>query len=149
MAGSYLPTVTTSVTPFISVSTDSATTYDELQATQGSIMYKVLSLYMKAQNLEQLNLPMQFEHYDSKGSMHNFSEISVADPLQFQFAKNTDFSKSDIIFDGRLKIDLTLLPLASIQLIFSTEKLQCSHLLESGDFFKILPFFKDYNNEIS
>ena len=150
----YTPTITTSATPFIAVTTSDLTPYTEIQETQGSIMYEATGLYFKASSIEQVNEPVIVARYNADGNLNDFKKINVADPNQFQPVKNIDLSDEPIIFDGRVKLDIKLLPLSSVELYFDTQEIGGGDLLKdrgqffSEDFMETYGFFQDYNDEI-
>ena len=120
MAGSYAPTVTVSPTPLIAVTTSDLTTYDEIQETQGTINYEAQSLYFQANSIEQVNEPIDIEIYDANGELDKTKRINVADPTQFQPVKDIDFKNDPLIFNGRTRLNLNLLPNENIKLYFQT-----------------------------
>ena len=116
MAGSYAPTITVSPTPLIAVTTSDLTTYDEIQETQGTINYEAQSLYFQANSIEQVNEPIDIEIYDANGELDKTKRINVADPTQFQPVKDIDFKNDPLIFNGRTRLNLNLLPNENIKL---------------------------------
>ena len=154
MAGTYAPTITVSTTPLIAVTTSDLTTYDEIQETQGTINYEAESLYIQANSIAQINEPLNLEMYDSNGKLNKNKRINVADPTQFQPSKNIDFKDNPIIFDGRTRLNLNLLPNESLRLYFKTKQTEPSDFLEGGknffseDFLDTYGFFQDYDDEV-
>jgi len=150
----YSPTITTSSVPFIQVTTSDLTPYVEIQETQGSIMYEATGLYYKADSIEQINAPIIVSSYDSSGNLNDYKQINVADPKQFQPAKQIDLSKESIVFNGRIKIDIELFPQENVNLYFDTVQVESSDFLKEGrkffsqDFMETYGFFQDYNDEI-
>ena len=154
MAGSYAPTVTVSPTPLIAVTTSDLTTYDEIQETQGTINYEAESLYFQANSIEQVNEPIDVEMYDSNGDLDKTKRINVADPSQFQPVKDIDFKNDPLIFNGRTRLNINLLPNENIKLYFKTQQTEPSDFLEGGkkffseDFLDTYGFFTDYDDEV-
>lgn len=154
MAGIYTPTVTFSVIPFIEVSTTDATPYNEIQNSQGNVMYLIESLYYVAQTIAQINASITVQHYDSNGTFENTQEVNVADPYQDQPAKNIDLLDKQIIFDGRTNLDIPVFPNEKIGLYFKTIQLEGSDFLKGGkdffseDFMETYGFLSDYKDEI-
>lgn len=154
MAGTYAPTVTVSPTPFIAVTTGDLTSYDEIQATQGTINYEAESLYFQADSIEQVNEPIDVEIYDSNGKLSGNKRINLADPSQFQSVVNIDFKDNPLIFNGRTRLNLNLLPNESIRLYFQTKQLEPSDFLDGGDdffskdFLDTYGFFEDYDDKV-
>lgn len=155
MAGSYAPTVTVSPTSLIAVTTSDLTTYDEIQETQGTINYEAQSIYFQANSIAQINEPIDVEMYDSNGELDKTKRINVADPSQFQPVKDIDLKNNPIIFNGRTRLNLNLLPNESIKLYFKTQQSEPSDFLEgartffSEDFMDTYGFFNDYDDEVS
>ncbi len=154
MAGSYAPTVTVSPTPLIAVTTSDLTTYDEIQETQGTINYEAQSLYFQANSIEQVNEPIDIEIYDANGELDKTKRINVADPTQFQPVKDIDFKNDPLIFNGRTRLNLNLLPNENIKLYFQTQQTEPSDFLEGGkkffseDFLDTYGFFQGYDDEV-
>ena len=154
MAGLYAPIITVSPTPFISVDTSDLTSYDEIQETQGTIVYQAESLYFQANTIDQINEPIDVEIYNADGKLEKNKRVNVADTNQFQPIKNIDLKKEPIIFDGRTRINLNLLPLENIKLYFNTRQLEPTDFLKGGadffseDFLDTYGFFDDYDDKI-
>tara|TARA_R110000782_G_scaffold220733_1_gene307957 strand:- start:569 stop:1084 length:516 start_codon:yes stop_codon:yes gene_type:complete len=154
MAGSYAPIITVSPTPFIAVTTNDLTPYAEIQETQGTINYEAESLYLQANSIAQINEPLDVEMYDSNGKLDKTKRINVADPNQFQTSKDIDLKDNPIIFNGRSRLNLNLLPNENIRLYFQTQQTEPSDFLEgaktffSEDFMDTYGFFNDYDDEV-
>ena len=150
----YSPTITTSSTPFIQVTTSDLTPYTEIQETQGSIQYEATNIYYKAETIEQINAPIIVSSYNADGNINNFKQINVADPSQFQTVKNIDLQNEPIIFNGRTRIDIDLFPQENVNLYFDTQQVESADFLKEGrkffsqDFMQTYDFFDDYNDEI-
>jgi hypothetical protein len=154
MAGTYTPTITTSTTPFIAVTTSDLTPYTEIQETQGSIVYQAESLYYKADSVEQINAPIVVQKYNSNGKLNNTSQVNLTDVNQFQTVKNIDLKETPIVFDGRTRINIPLFPNENVQLLFKTQRVESADFLKGGnkffskDFLETYDFFEDYEEEI-
>ena len=154
MAGTYAPTVTVSPTPFIGVTTSDATSYDEIQETQGTINYEAESLYFQANTIEQVNEPIDVEIYDSNGKLDGNKRINLADPSQFQPVVDIDFKDNPLVFNGRTRLNLNILPLETIRLYFQTKQIEPSDFLDGGndffskDFLDTYGFFQDYDDKV-
>lgn len=155
MAGNYAPTITVSPTPLISVTTSDLTSYDEIQETQGTISYQADSIYFQTETIEQVNEPLDIEIYDADGNLKKTKQINPADPNQFLPVKNINLENDPIIFDGRTRLNLNILPNENIKLYFQTRQVEPSDLLKentrkffSEDFLKTYDFFQDYDSEI-
>jgi len=155
MAGNYAPTITVSPTPLISVTTSDLTSYDEIQETQGTISYQADSIYFQTETVEQVNEPLDIEIYDADGNLKKTKQINPTDPNQFLPVKNISLENDPIIFDGRTRLNLNILPNENIKLYFQTRQVEPSDLLKentrkffSEDFLKTYDFFQDYDSEI-
>jgi hypothetical protein len=154
MAGVYAPTLKFNAKTWVSVKTTDLTPYDEIQETQGNIVYRAESLYFQANSIEQINEPIDVEVYDSNGNIEINKRINVADTYQFQSAINIDLNKNPIIFNGRSRIVLNILPQEKIKLYFKTIQLESSDFLKGGnsffseEFLETYGFFEGYNDEI-
>ena len=156
MAGLYAPIITVSPTPFISVISagGDVTSYAEIQETQGTITYEADSVFYQATTIAQINEPIDVDIYDSNGELSKNKRINLADPNQIQPSKNIDLKADPIIFNGRTRINLNILPQEDIRLYFITKQLEPSDFLECGndffseDFLDTYGFFNDYDDEI-
>jgi hypothetical protein len=154
MAGNYAPTITVSPTPLISVTTGDLTTYEEIQETQGTVSYEAKSIYFQANTVAQINEPIDIETYNADGNLDRTKRINLADPNQFQPVKDIDLNNDPIIFNGRTRLNLNLLPNENIKLYFKTQQVEPSDFLEGGkkffskDFLDTYGFFQDYDDEV-
>lgn len=153
MAGSYTPIVTVSATPFVAFTTGDLTTYEEIQQSQGSVQYKVENLYIKSISIDQINRPIKFQRYSSNGDISSIAEVNLTDPAQFQPAKNVNLKKSDIIFDGNLRMEVVVLAGETIDIFFGVTQADNSMFLKDNrsyndGFLKTYGFFQQYSNEI-
>jgi hypothetical protein len=154
MAGSYEPTVTVQAIPFVSFTTGDSTSYKEITQAQGSTEYKVESLYIRAKTVSQINQPITFVRYGANGDVVNTVEVNLADPSQFQPAKNINLSKNNIIFDGTMRMDVFVKSEETIDILFEVQKSDSSQFLKDGapffseDFLKTHGFYKEYSDEI-
>lgn len=155
MAGIYAPTISTSPTPYVEVISVDSTTYKDIQESQGSINYKTISIYLNSQTIEQINEPLIVEKYDSNGNISSQSRFYLADPFQLQSSLFIDLQNDTMIFDGRTRLVVSLLPLSEMRLYFDTIKIEPSDLLTEknnffdSDFLSTYGFLDDYNDEIS
>jgi len=153
MAGLYTPIVTVSATPFVEFTTGDLTTYEEIQKSQGSVQYKVESMYIKSISIDQINQPIKFQRYGSNGDICSISEVNLTDPAQFQPAKNVNLKQKDIIFDGNLRMEVVVLAGETIDILFGVTKAANSMFLKDNrsyddGFLKTYGFFQQYSNEI-
>lgn len=118
MAGTYSPTVTSFVEPVLEVQSLDSTDYETIQSSLSTTAYVAQKLYLNASNSTQLNQVVQFETYDSDGEIKVFSIKPDIDPFQKQTSFNIDLTDSPLIFDGKLKFDVELLPNSNQQFDF-------------------------------
>jgi len=154
MAGTYTPIVTVSTSPFLSFTTGDLNTYEEIQETQGSVQYKVESMYIKSLSIDQINRPIKFQRYGANGDISSIEEVNLTDPAQYQPAKNINLSKKQIIFDGELRMEVIVLAGETIDIFFGVIQADNSMFLKeqkgsfSDDFLKTYGFFEQYSSEI-
>lgn len=92
--------------------------------------------------------------YDTNGDLDKTKRINVADPSQFQPVKDIDFKNDPLIFNGRTRLNINLLPNENIKLYFQTQQTEPSDFLEGGkkffseDFLDTYGFFQDYDDEV-
>lgn len=155
MATSYTPVVNILSNPLLQVVSVDTTPYDEIQASQGSVMYEATGIYIQGDSIEAINLPLEVRAYNVDGSLKEKQTFNLADPNQSQTSKNIDLKKSPIVFDGRTSISVTLLPLSTFRIYFYCFKLEPSDFLKGGGdlfddgFLKTYGFFDEYIDEIN
>ena len=154
MATLYTPTVTNSPTPFISVQSVDSTTYQSIQESQGSINYKVSSMYVQGADVFAINEPIVVQKYNSNGTLAESKMFNLADPNQRQNSRFIDLKNSNLIFDGRTRLDVVVASRSSLRIYFNCVKLEPANFLKGGDelfdngFLKTYGFFQDYKDEI-
>jgi|TARA_R110000824_G_scaffold146200_1_gene314890 hypothetical protein len=154
MAGVYAPSLKFNANTWVSVKAADLTSYEDIQSTQGTIVYRAESLYLQTNSIDQINEPIDVQIYDSNGKLTKNKRVNVADTYQFQPAINIDLKQNPIIFNGRTRIVLNLLPLQSVKLYFQTVQLEPSDFLDGGnnffseDFLDTYGFFEGYNEKI-
>lgn len=116
MAGVYTPTITTFPAPVVTIVSQDNTSYETIQQALISTAYIGKSLLLKGTSNAQLEERIYFEYYDSNGEIQNFTIVPTIDPYQFQAALDLDLNKIGVIFDGRTKMNLTLLANSSVNL---------------------------------
>lgn len=154
MATLYVPTITNSATPFISVQSIDSTSYESIQESQGSISYKVESMYVQGASIDEINEGIVVQKYNSNGSFADSTMFNLGDPYQRQNTKFVCLKNSNLIFDGRTRLEIVLYPLSSLRLYFNCIKIEPANFLKNGnDFFdngflKTYGFFNDYEEQI-
>ena len=155
MAGTYAPTVIVQATPFVSFTTSDLTTYAEITQSQGTVQYKIDTMYIKSKNINQINRPITFQQYGANGDLKNILEVNLMSPSQFQPAKNIDLSKKNIIFDGNMRMDVVVEPNEVIDIFFKVTKSEGSMFLKEGkeffseDFLDTYGFLGEYSDKIN
>jgi len=126
VAGVFTPVITTFPAPFLTVVSQDATTYDELQQSLTTPSYVAKGLQITSSSTEQVAQPILFESYDANGELANYTLTPVVDPYQFQRALEVDLSTQSIILDGKTKMNLQVLPNASSNLDFNVAQVSAS-----------------------
>lgn len=153
-ANLYLPTITNSATPFISVQSVDSTTYESIQESQGSISYKVDSMYIQAATIDEINEPITIQKYNVDGTLAESIMVNLADPNQRQASRFIDLKSTNLIFDGRTRLEILVSGNSSYRIYFNCTKIEPANFLKGKDdlfdngFLKTYGFFKDYKNEI-
>ena len=91
--GTFNPTISTSIIPYVQILSADRTSYEEIQASQGVANYKAEHLYVKTENIEQLNEPITVQNYNVNGTQTENKRFNLADTNQYQPSKNIDLKK--------------------------------------------------------
>lgn len=130
MAGIYPPIITSFVVPFLTITSQDATSYNEIQQSLSNTMYLTKNLEITGASIDQILQPIIFETYDVNGDLSNFNLNPAVDPYQFQSALEIDLTEQNIIFDGKTKMNLQLLANNSINLDFEVAQVSSSGLVD-------------------
>jgi hypothetical protein len=148
MAGIYNATVQTYSNGVVSVSSLDATSYNALINSMGSWVYKINTIYLKANQLTQFSNPLLFNEYDVNGTRQSFFQIMPVDPYQFQTALNFNLVMDDVVLNGRTTLSTTLNPNEIVFLVIRTNALTNRLYLESKDTFFNDLIFGNYAEEL-
>ena len=149
MPGIYKPLIEFFPTGIVTITSVDNTTYDEIQASLGSVVYFLRTCYLKTQTREQLMQPIFFQKYDANGNKQKFSEIISIDPNQMQNSLNLELEKHKVVFDGQAFPTVNILPWQTVNLYFSVEKSsgKIDYLTEKT-IFSTNDFFKKFSDQI-
>jgi len=123
MAGSYTPTITTFIVPFLDVVSISSTSYQEIQDSLGSDIYLAKNLLVEASSISQLNEPISILSYDVDGNISQDNIYNIADPFQYQTSYLQEFKNKLLILDGKSRIEVTLKPFSDMRLVFTSDEI--------------------------
>jgi len=153
---SFSPTIVNNTIPAVVVSANNVT-YDEIKKSLGDYVYFVNKVYLFTNNIKQLTGVVKFQHYNVNGNQKVENLTPTVDPYQMQeslFYQTKDF---DVVLDGQSNFKFALLPLTSLKLQFTTNRLAKKDALDLlfPDNFKTLEsamgkfgFFEDWQNQI-
>ena len=148
MAGIYSPTIQTYPNGIVTISSLDSTSYNTLINSMGSWVYKINTIYLKANQLTQFTNPMLFNEYDVNGTRQSFFQILPVDPYQFQTALNFDLVKNDVVLNGRTTLSMTVNPNEIIFLVIRTKALTNRMYLQGKDTFFNDFIFENYAEEL-
>jgi hypothetical protein len=148
MAGIYNATIQTYPSGVVTVSSLDATSYNALINSMGSWVYKINTMYLKANQLVQFTNPLLFNEYDVNGTRQSFFQIMPVDPYQFQTALNFDLVMNDVVLNGRTTLSTTLNPNEIVFLVIRTEALTNKMYLQGKDTFFNDIIFRNYAEEL-
>ena len=131
---SYTPVVVVYPSGVVSVESVTDTSYDQILASMGSMMYQIRELYLKTNSINQLLEPISFQKYDANGNIVNQKTVPTADPFQYQTSLSIEFKSKGYILDGKLSIEFSILPSEIVFFYLDT------NVLKNED---LLPFFED------
>ena len=117
------PSITTVTAVAITSYPSLGVTYQSLLNSFTSTKYVVNSFYIQASSISQLTMPISFTRFDANGvQMTNVKTIS---PSSFQSgsiaAINVPLEDDDIIFDGFLSMNFSLLPNQSVYMVINCD----------------------------
>lgn len=149
MPGTYKATKTTYTDDVVSVrNLDSTPSYAAIQASFGSSMYKLESLYYKAASVAQLQQQLQFSRYDSNGNISKEVLPLAVDPYQFQNVLNIDTLDKNFIFDGQLTYFLPLEALETCYMFYTVRELNLKEFLPKENMFTKNDFFSGFSSQL-
>jgi hypothetical protein len=148
MAGIYSPTIQIYPNGVVTVSSLDATSYNALINSMGSWVYKINTMYLKANQLVQFTNPLLFNEYDVNGTRQSFFQVMPVDPYQFQTALNFNLVMDDVVLNGRTTLSNTLNPNEIVFLVIRTEALTNKLYLQGKDTFFNDFIFGNYAEEL-
>lgn len=132
MAGVYSPTITFFPAPVVTIESQDATSYETIQSSLTSTVYVASGVEITATSNAQITQPVAFENYDVNGDLNNFVITPTVDPFQYQTAITLDLASSNVIFDGRTKMNVQLLGNSSTNIDFDVAQVSPSGSDELG-----------------
>ena len=132
MAGVYTPTITFFPAPVVTIESQDATSYETIQSSLTSTVYVASGVEITATSNAQITQPVAFENYDVNGDLNNFVITPTVDPFQYQTAITLDLASSNVIFDGRTKMNVQLLGNSSTNIDFDVAQVSPSGSDELG-----------------
>ncbi len=148
MAGVYAPTITSFVVPFLTIESQDATRYDEIQQSLSTTTYIAQNVEITGSSNDQISQPVVFENYDVNGDLSNFTLNPLVDPYQFQRALEVNLAEQNVIFDGKTKMNVQVLPNNSATLDFNVTQASASGVDDLGDSLDDEALSKIYDNTI-
>jgi hypothetical protein len=133
VAGVYAPTITSFALPFLTIRSQDDTRYDEIQQSLSTTTYLAQNVEITASSTDQISQPVVFENYDVNGDLSNFTLNPLVDPYQFQRALEVKLSDQNVIFDGKTKMNVQVLPNNSATLDFNVTQVSASGVDDLGD----------------
>jgi len=141
----YIPTLTTSSTPFIEVTSAGGVSYTEIQNSIGTYVYQILNLYQRASSISQIMQNILLRKYDKFGNRQlRLMEMNI-DPFQFQASLNKNMRNLDYRFDNNNNMYMTVEGNTLINIVIDMIELNRADMLGPNDTFKEIEFLKDYN----
>jgi len=132
VAGVYTPTITFFPAPVVTIESQDATSYETIQSSLTSTVYVASGVEITATSNAQITQPVAFENYDVNGDLNNFVITPTVDPFQYQTAITLDLASSNVIFDGRTKMNVQLLGNSSTNIDFDVAQVSPSGSDELG-----------------
>jgi hypothetical protein len=132
VAGVYSPTITFFPAPVVTIESQDATSYETIQSSLTSTVYVASGVEITATSNAQITQPVAFENYDVNGDLNNFVITPTVDPFQYQTAITLDLASSNVIFDGRTKMNVQLLGNSSTNIDFDVAQVSPSGSDELG-----------------
>lgn len=131
----YLPTITTSATPWVEVTTPGAGTYQELQNALGSFVYQVMQVYLWSSSFDQLLENVLLKKYNKTGDRTFRLVPTTPDPYQTINSIEKDYSKLSYRLDSNSNFYFTIKAGVTARLMFRVLAIKNSDLLPGKDLF--------------
>jgi hypothetical protein len=149
MAGIYAPIITNYPNGVVSAISNTGTSYEQILNSMGSFVYGVNSMYIQANNVQQILQPLKFSQYDVNGTLQSYSQVVAVDPFQTQSSINFDLAKDNVVLQGRTTLDTQLLANEKLNTILYVDETSNKAILGGGDVFSQDDFYKDYSKEVN
>lgn len=128
---SFGVTVTTNITPAISITISGTTTYTQLKNSLGQFVYNIFFVYLFSSVLNQIKGLFNYSKYDSSGNQNLQSILSVISPYQYQPSIYIDTSKKNLILDGRDYVRFNMLPNSNLSIKLYCDRFATTDILDS------------------
>jgi hypothetical protein len=144
MAGTYNPTVTNYPNGVVSVISMDGTPYDEIQTSMGSVLYKIVEVYLVSSNASQVLQPLKVKEYSVNGNIRLLVDIPTIDPYQYQ---NSLFFKpiKEVVLNGNASISFDILGNSSINFIFYVKEIANAFFLKEPSLFQEYFYKQQYD----
>lgn len=118
---SVTPTISTQ-SPLITIETqETGVTYDQILASQGTMVYAAELIYIYGASNQQIAQPFYYVHTDVNGNADEKILPFSIDPYQGQTSLYYESNKEEIVFDGLSSLTFDLLPNSNVYLKFYTQ----------------------------
>lgn len=105
-------------------------TYDQFLNSLGSNVFRVLSMFLTASSMAQLNQLINYSISDSNGTQYDEVINFEPDPYQTISSFSKDLSDRNIILNGQSSLDFTILPGESLMIQLRSEEYSVSNGLD-------------------
>lgn len=149
MPGTYPANNSTIANGVVSVrNMENTPSYQTIQSSFGSSMYKLENLYYKANSVAQLQQQLLFTRYNSNGNIEKEVLPVAVDPYQFQNILNVDTTHKNFVFDGQLTYFLPLEVFETCYMFFTVRELNVRDFLPKDNMFSRNDFFRGFKNQL-
>lgn len=149
MPGTYPANNSTIANGVVSVrNMENTPSYQTIQSSFGSSMYKLENLYYKANSVAQLQQQLLFTRYNSNGNIEKEVLPLAVDPYQFQNILNVDTAHKNFVFDGQLTYFLPLEVFETCYMFFTVREFNVRDLLPKDNMFSRNDFFRGFKNKL-
>jgi hypothetical protein len=144
MAGTYNPTITNFPNGVVSVTSMDGTPYSEIQTSMGSVLYKVVEVYLVSNNPSQVLQPIKVKEYSVNGNIRLIVDIPTIDPYQYQ---NSLFLKpiKEVVLNGNASLSFDILANSSINFVFYVKEIANAFYLKEPSLFQEYFYRQQYD----
>lgn len=139
------PNILVLTTPATQVVSQGATTYAQIQASIGAVVYGVIDLYQWSNNNNQLTNVITLKKYDANGTKYLYNLTPTIDPYQYQSALDTQFDGLNYAFDGQNGFYPTIEANTTVVMQVGVYELSPSDLMNTRSNFEGTDFFIDFD----